>query len=84
MEEPNIPEITKELEGFSQNLKDNYQIGNSKIMLAMARLISVMGWTSYQQDKYSKKLVGLTWAIVVLTILMLIGLGVQIWLALRA
>lgn len=78
MVEPNIEEIVKKLGDYSKNLKDNYQIGNSKIILAIAELISVMGWASFQQDKYSKKLVLLTWAIVVLTVLMLIGLVIQI------
>ena len=81
MEPPNLSEIKKRLEDFSQNLKDNYQIGNSKIILAIADLVSVIGWASVQQEKYSKKLVALTWAIVALTVLMLAGLLVQIYLA---
>jgi hypothetical protein len=32
-------------------------------------------------DKQARKMIGLTWAIIVLTIVMLAGLGVQIWLA---
>lgn len=81
MEEPNLSEIKKRLEDFSQNLKDNYQIGNSKIILAIADLVSVIGWASVQQEQYSRKLIALTWAIVALTVLMLIGLLVQIYLA---
>ena len=81
MEAPNLSEIKKRLEDFSQNLKDNYQIGNSKIILAIADLVSVIGWASVQQEQYSKKLIALTWAIVALTVLMLIGLLVQIYLA---
>ncbi len=81
MEAPNLSEIKKRLEDFSQNLKDNYQIGNSKIILAIADLVSVIGWASVQQEQYSKKLIALTWAIVTLTVLMLIGLLVQIYLA---
>ena len=83
MNEPDISKIIEELDAFSKNLNDNYQIGNSKIIRAMSHLISVMAWTSEQNDKYSKKLLGLTWAIAVLTVLMLIGLIVQIWLAVR-
>ena len=81
MEAPNLSEIKKRLEDFSQNLKDNHQIGNSKIILAIADLVSVIGWASVQQEQYSKKLIALTWAIVALTVLMLIGLLVQIYLA---
>ncbi|PIR77349.1 MAG: hypothetical protein COU30_02985 [Candidatus Magasanikbacteria bacterium CG10_big_fil_rev_8_21_14_0_10_38_6] len=81
MEAPNLSKIKKRLEDFSQNLKDNYQIGNSKIILAIADLVSVIGWASIQQERYSKKLIALTWAIVALTVLMFIGLLVQIYLA---
>lgn len=82
MKEPNIPETIKRLQEYSQNLKDNNQIGNSKIVLAFAEMITVMAWASEQQEKSSKILVTLTWWIVVLTIAMLIGLVVQIVLAL--
>ncbi len=81
MDEPNIPEVIKRLEGYSQNLKDNSQIGNSKIVLAFAEMITVMAWSSERQDKYSETLVTLTRWIVVLTVAMLIGLVLQIGLA---
>lgn len=81
MEEPNIFEIIRKLEGYSQNLKENNQIGNSKLMLGTAELIKMLAWTGSQQDKYSKIIVKLTWAIVVLTVLMLLGLCLQIGIA---
>ena len=54
MKEPNIQEITKRLAEYSQNLKDNSQIGNSKIVLAFSEMVTVMAWSSEQQEKHSK------------------------------
>ena len=78
---PNIIEIQRRLAHFSDNLLSNNQIGNSKIILALADLISVLNWSSAEQEKYSVRLIRLTWAIVVLTVMMLAGLVVQIVLA---
>lgn len=82
MKEPNIQEVTDRLKAYSQNLLENAQIGNAKLILAFIELITVIDWSSRQQDKYSKKLVGLTWAIVILTVIMIIGLVIQIVLVL--
>ncbi len=83
MDEPDISKIIKELEDLSNQLLGNSQYGNSKLMLAIAKLVSVMGWSSHQQDQYSKKLIRLTWGIIGLTILMLVGLVIQIALAFK-
>lgn len=50
MQRPDFEEITKRLRDHSQNLKDNNQLGNSKLILAFVDLITVMGWSSSQQD----------------------------------
>lgn len=81
MKEPDIKEITTRLSEYSQNLKDNNQIGNSKLILAIADMISVMAWTSHEQGQYSKTMVDLTKAIVILTIMLLLGLIAQIYIA---
>ncbi len=78
MEQPDIPKIIERLKSYAQYLEDHAQRGNSKLMLAFAEIITVMSWSSEQQDKYSKKLVRLTWWIVALTVAMLSGLVVQI------
>lgn len=83
MEEPNIKEITKTLEKYSQNLEDNAQRGNSKIVLAFTELIKVMAWSSKKQEEYSTKLVNLTWGIIGLTVILIIGLAFQIFIALK-
>lgn len=50
MKKPNYNEMIKRLEEYSQNLKDNNQIGNSTLILAFIEMISAMGWSSHQQD----------------------------------
>lgn len=50
MQKPNFKEIIKKLEEYSQNLRDNNQIGNSKLILAFVEMIRAMGWSSGQQD----------------------------------
>lgn len=60
MEKPNFGKIVERLEGYSQNLKDNSQIGNSKLILAISEMIKVMGWLSSQQDTNNIQTANLT------------------------
>lgn len=82
MKKTEISEITQRLITFSKNLdSDHGQIGNSKLILAFADMISVLAWTSDEQSQYSLKMVRLTQAIAALTVMLLFGLIVQIYLA---
>ncbi len=60
MEKPNFNDIIKKLGEYSQNLKENAQIGNSKLILAFAELIKVMGWSSDQSDTNNIQIANLT------------------------
>lgn len=60
MDKPDFEKIIQELEQNSQNLKDNNQIGNSKLILAFAELIRVMAWSSSQQDTNNIQVANLT------------------------
>ena len=60
MKKPNFEEIIKELEGISQNLRDNSRIGESGIVNAFTRMVSVMGWSSSQMDTSNTQVGNLT------------------------
>ena len=60
MQKPNFDQIIKILEEHSQNLKENAQIGNSKLILAFAEMIKVMGWSSHQADTNNHQIANLT------------------------
>lgn len=49
-QKPDFQEAIQKLEEYSQNLKANNQIGNSKLMLAFVEMIRAMSWSSNQQD----------------------------------
>lgn len=60
MEKPDFKEVIAKLEDYSQNLKDNSQIGNSRLILAYVEMIKVMGWSSSQQDTNNTQIANLT------------------------
>lgn len=60
MSKENYQEIIKKLQDYSQNLLDNAQIGNSKLILAFAEMIRTMGWASEQADTNNKQISNLT------------------------
>lgn len=60
MTKPDFSEIVSGLEKDSQNLKDNGQLGNSKIVHAFAKMIEVMGWESSQRDTNNIQIANLT------------------------
>jgi hypothetical protein len=55
MPKPNYKEIIKTLEEYSQNLKENAQIGNSKLILAFTEMIRAMGWQAIRQIPTTSK-----------------------------
>lgn len=60
MERPDFKEMKKRLEGYSQNLKDNSQIGNSTLILAYIEMINAMMWSSSQQETNNQQVEVLT------------------------
>ncbi len=60
MEKPDFDEIIHTLQDYSQNLNENHQIGNSKLILAFAESIRVMGWASCQSDTNNTQVANLT------------------------
>ncbi len=63
MPKPDFTQIIRTLEEYSQNLKDNAQIGNSKLILAFAEMIRAMGWASEQADTNNTQIENLTYEI---------------------
>lgn len=60
MDKPNFEGMVDKLEEYSQYLKDNHQIGNSKLILAFQEMIRAMGWSSSQQDTNNIQIGNLT------------------------
>lgn len=50
MQKPDFKEMIERLEEYSQNLKENSQLGNSKLILAFVEMVRAMSWSSSQQD----------------------------------
>jgi sensor histidine kinase YesM len=60
MQKPNYEEVSERLLASSKNLLENHQIGNSKIILAVSDLISVLAWSTQIQEEQSQSVVDLT------------------------
>ncbi len=56
MEKPDFNEIGTTLLEYSNNLKENSQIGNSKLILTFAEMIRVMAWQGDQQEATNSKI----------------------------
>ncbi|OGM02667.1 hypothetical protein A2115_03540 [Candidatus Woesebacteria bacterium GWA1_41_8] len=86
-------ELVDEVESLAQAAKNNHRLGESYVIQSNARVITsnakneiaIIDLTRKLEEFNQKagdqtqKLISLTWAIVILTVLMLIGLGIQIW-----
>ena len=86
-------ELVDEVESLAQAAKNNHRLGESYVIQSNARVITsnakneiaIIDLTRKLEEfklkagDQTQKLISLTWAIVILTVLMLIGLGIQIW-----
>lgn len=59
MEKPIFEEVILVLEKHSQDVKDNGQYGNSKLILAYVEMVKVMAWQSSQQEINNVQTTGL-------------------------
>ena len=86
-------ELADEVEGLAQSAKANHRIGesyiiqsNSRVIMSNAKNEAAIANLTKRIEEFNQKagsqtqtLINLTWAIVVLTVLMLLGLLIQIW-----
>lgn len=60
MPRPDFEEVIKKLDQYSRDLLDNQRYGESKLVLAFAEMVRVMGWSSVQADTNNIQIANLT------------------------